>query len=604
VLFQNWADTAAPPDAYSLSLAVVPGASAGNAGVVGPDGVVPAGEPYGIRVTWDELAMEAGDLWYGTAVLGSSPATPGDIGSFPVDIHRVADDVTKVASVDAAAAGDTISYAVTVQPNVTPEDLTYTITDTVPDGLTIDASSVTGGGVVNGQTITWEIDVPTPVGVVGDYVVSTPATSTQCADNAGFLDLAGLGIPFAPLDGDTVSASAFAAVGPFEHYGQEFASLTVAEDGIVTVQGGYGGEPWFSQVIPNEDLPNGVFAPLWGDLELSLANNRGMRLAQSVGGGFAVIQWDDPFEYNGEANTSAGPSVGKFQAWIYNSVSESRPEMTFDYGTIGDLPPSATIGTENLLGTLATAALNLGDPSTTLTAGGSICLDYDGPTFDPITVEYDVTVADNAFTGTYTNAAVHDTSDPFAEPATASDSVSVSGVPNPTPFQDVNGNMFIGDIEWAYEQGITFGCSSDPPLFCPKAPVTREQMASFLVRALDLPPPSDDYFFDDEGSIHEADINSLFEANITTGCGKFQYCPTMVVPREQMASFLVRGFEIAGPATGEHFTDDEASVHEGDINILFEAGVTTGCGGTNFCPSNPVTREQMVAFIHRAYVLD
>ncbi len=603
VLIQNWADTTAPPDAYTLATAAVPGTSSGNAGVVGPDGVVAAGEPYDIRVTWDELAMEAGDVWYGTAILGSSPATPGDIGSFPVDIHRLADDVTKAASVDTAGAGDTISYEITVQPNSTPEDLTYTIVDTVPAGLTIDESSVTGGGVVAGQTITWEIEVPTPVGVVGDYVLSTPATSTQCADWSGFLDLSGPPFNFPPnpaFDGDTISATAFTSVGPFEHYGQDFANLTVAEDGIATVTGGYGGAPWVAQAIPNANLPSGVFAPLWSDLEASVADDRGIILAS--GAGVAVIQWDNLFEFT--LDDTVGPSVGQFQAWIYTTASDTRPEMTFEYGSIGDLPAFATIGTENILGTLATAAVNAANPSAALTAGGTICLDYDGPSFDPITVEYDVTVADNAFTGTYTNAAVHTTDDPFAEPATASDSVSVDGVPNPTPFEDVNGNIFLDDIEWAYQEGITFGCSTDPPLFCPKAPVTRGQMASFLVRALDLPPPTGDYFFDDEGSIHEGDINSLFEANITTGCGKFNYCPNLVVPREQMASFLVRGFDIPGPATGDHFTDDEASLHEGDINILFEVGVTTGCGGTNFCPSNPVTREQMVAFIHRAYDLE
>ena len=345
-----------------------------------------------------------------------------------------------------------------------------------------------------------------------------------------------------------------------------------------------------------------MFAPLWSDLELSVANGRGMRLAQIASLGVAVIEWDSLFEFTGDA--TVGPSVGKFQAWIYNTVEDFRPEMTFEYGSIGALPGNATIGIENILGTLATAAVNAGDPSTEIEAGGTICLDYEGLSFDPITVGYDVTVAENAFTGTYTNAAVHMTDDPFAEPATASDSVVVDGVPNPTPFQDVNGNPFLADIEWAYQEGITFGCSTDPPLFCPKTPVTREQMASFLVRALDLPPPTDDYFFDDESSPHEADINSLFEAHITTGCAKFSYCPTQIVPREQMASFLVRGFHIAGPPTGDHFTDDESSIHEADINILFEAGVTTGCGGTNYCPSDPVTREQMVAFLHRASLLE
>src|SRR5690606_25243447 len=128
---------------------------------------------------------------------------------------------------------------------------------------------------------------------VGSYVSSTPATSQQCADWSGFLDLGALGIGFAGLDGDTTAANAFSAIGPFEHYGQLFSNLVVAEDGLITVAGGYGGSPWVPQVLPNPAPPSGVMAPLWSDLELSLANDRGMRLAQSTADGVAVIQWDD-----------------------------------------------------------------------------------------------------------------------------------------------------------------------------------------------------------------------------------------------------------------------------------------------------------------------
>jgi hypothetical protein len=41
-------------------------------------------------------------------------------------------------------------------------------------------------------------------------------------------------------------------------------------------------------------------------------------------------------------------------------------------------------------------------------------------------------------------------------------------------------------------------------------------------------------------------------------------------------------------------------MHQGDINAIAAAGVTFGCGGTAYCPLGIVTREQMVAFIHRA----
>ncbi len=426
VLIQNWEASDADTDTYTLATGVVPGDSLGNAGLDGPDGPVDVGVPYDIRFHWDLPAGEAGDLWYGTAALGSSPGSPGDIGSFPVTLHREDDDVTKTASVSTADPGDTVHYDVTLQPNVTPGDLVYTIVDTVPDGLTVDPASVTGGGVVDGQTISWEVPAPSPFLVTGSYVASTPATNPQCATWSGFIDLAlpPASIPLNPgLDGDTTAANAFANVGPFELYGQEFPNLVVAEDGLVTVAGGYGGEPWVPQAIPSDDVPNGVLAPLWSDLELSVADGSGMRLATVAALGAAVVQWDNAFEFTGD--DSVGPSVGRFQAWIYNTVDDSRPEATFEYGDLGDLPALATIGVEDVLGELATSVVSAGDPGAVLTEGGTICLDFEGPSFDPITVGYDATVDAGTLPGTYTNQLVHVTDDPYAEPVTIGAAVEV-----------------------------------------------------------------------------------------------------------------------------------------------------------------------------------
>ena len=66
-------------------------------------------------------------------------------------------------------------------------------------------------------------------------------------------------------------------------------------------------------------------------------------------------------------------------------------------------------------------------------------------------------------------------------------------------------------------------------------------MASFLARALDLPAATSDYFGDDAGSLHEADINRIATAGISNGCQPGLYCPTSPVTREQMAAFLHRG---------------------------------------------------------------
>jgi hypothetical protein len=167
------------------------------------------------------------------------------------------------------------------------------------------------------------------------------------------------------------------------------------------------------------------------------------------------------------------------------------------------------------------------------------------------------------------------------------------------PFTDIWGLTFEDDIIWLWQEGITSGCSAT--LYCPNAPVSRGQMASFLARALGLPASATDYFTDDEGSSHEADINRVAKAGITTGCAAGEYCPLANVSREQMASFLVRALDLVDGASVDYFTDDDSSTHEPNINRLRHAGLTTGCTATTFCPKANVTRGQMAAFLRRGF---
>jgi hypothetical protein len=163
---------------------------------------------------------------------------------------------------------------------------------------------------------------------------------------------------------------------------------------------------------------------------------------------------------------------------------------------------------------------------------------------------------------------------------------------------DWSGSQFAGDIAWAFASGITTGCA--PDFFCPNDAVTRQQMASFLARARGLPDPIGDYFVDDAGSIHEADINEVYEAVIAFGCGPYLFCPSHAITREQMASFLARALALRDPI-GDYFVDDNGSPHEPDVNRLYEAGIAFGCGAFLYCPTAPVTRGQMAAFLHRAF---
>ena len=180
----------------------------------------------------------------------------------------------------------------------------------------------------------------------------------------------------------------------------------------------------------------------------------------------------------------------------------------------------------------------------------------------------------------------------------------ITTVTDPPGFDDIVGHLFEGDIEWAAEEGITKGCN--PPantLFCPDDPVSREVMAAFINRALDLPAASQDYFTDDDGSIFEDDINRMAEAGITTGCGGPLFCPKDIVDRGQMAAFIVRALGLTDNGGGDLFIDDDNSIFENDIDRLATADITRGCNpptNNKYCPDLDVTRGAMTAFLHRA----
>ena len=164
---------------------------------------------------------------------------------------------------------------------------------------------------------------------------------------------------------------------------------------------------------------------------------------------------------------------------------------------------------------------------------------------------------------------------------------------------DVAGTTHEQAILRVIEEGIATGY--DDGTFGPGDPVTRAQMATFLTRALALAASGQQPFADVEvGSTHDLSIRALVEAGVTGGCDEGAYCPAGVVTRDQMASFLTRALalEASGP---QRFTDVvEGSAHDASIRALVEAGITSGCGEDAYCPRDPVTRGQMAAFLVRA----
>jgi hypothetical protein len=97
-------------------------------------------------------------------------------------------------------------------------------------------------------------------------------------------------------------------------------------------------------------------------------------------------------------------------------------------------------------------------------------------------------------------------------------------------------------------RGITAGCGGGN--YCPDPIVDRGTMAYFLLATLGVPAPTTctGVFSDVPCNVWYAPwVEELYRRGITAGCGGGQYCPTSPVSRAEMAVFLVRTFGVPFP---------------------------------------------------------
>lgn len=283
-----------------------------------------------------------------------------------------------------------MTFTIEVTPNVLPEDLGYTLTDTIPEGLTYVEGSVTGGATVNGNTLSWSGVMPVPALT---YNVSTSLTDPLCDTGfGGYVDLEQFGIlTQAGITGDTFAFTAFSSGNPVNFYGIDYtAGISFTDDGfaIFDVANNYGSAPWVTQAIPNIDVPNNVAASMWYDFEIfyDAALNHGVSLP-TAGSNITLIEYDDIQPFGG------GPTMGDMEIVTYCAVDDSPGayEIIFAYDNLNVLPPLATIGLEDAAGLNAVAYLNSGDPSSVLSNGLMVCFDLQGAG-TPTKITYQATV--------------------------------------------------------------------------------------------------------------------------------------------------------------------------------------------------------------------
>jgi hypothetical protein len=179
-------------------------------------------------------------------------------------------------------------------------------------------------------------------------------------------------------------------------------------------------------------------------------------------------------------------------------------------------------------------------------------------------------------------------------------------------FADVpRSNAFYRFVETLLHHFVTAGCTATE--YCPLTPTTREQMAVFVVVARDAagdpPPECATPMFNDvpASSGYCRWIEELARSGVVTGCGGGNFCPSASISREEMAVFTLRTLDpalVPPLCATPMFADVPASSPFCRwIEELARRGVVTGCGGGNYCPTAPVTREQMAVFISGTFGL-
>ncbi len=175
-------------------------------------------------------------------------------------------------------------------------------------------------------------------------------------------------------------------------------------------------------------------------------------------------------------------------------------------------------------------------------------------------------------------------------------------------------NIFHDAVNTAARNGISNGCGGGN--YCPASPVTRGQMAVFLLRSKygaghEPPAATGTVFVDVDGSRpFDPWIEELGSLGITGGCGGGAYCPDAPVTRAQMAVFLLKtrlGSDYEPPAPDGIFADVPiGSFADAWIEELHGRSITTGCSTSplQFCPDNANTLGQMAVFLVKTFELE
>ena len=176
-------------------------------------------------------------------------------------------------------------------------------------------------------------------------------------------------------------------------------------------------------------------------------------------------------------------------------------------------------------------------------------------------------------------------------------------------------SMHAPAITWAHMQGIVSnGCSRSPAKFCPASPASRAVTAAYVLREYHgdpeggptryVPAALENQFAD----VAREDwywriVNDFKNAGFAAGCAA-GFCPTQPVTRSQLAAFLVRschGPDFTPPRPDQGGYSDVPPEHA-FARWIYQAErdrTMVGCGQERFCPNAAVARGPLMTMLRR-----
>jgi len=189
------------------------------------------------------------------------------------------------------------------------------------------------------------------------------------------------------------------------------------------------------------------------------------------------------------------------------------------------------------------------------------------------------------------------------------------------PFTDMRGGEWYAEaVNALAERGVLF--PDGDGAFRPADPITRGELAAYLDRILGLRGSTAFPFIDvTKFDWYAGAVAALYEAGLTAGTSPTTYSPELPVSRQQAAAFIVRAvtylhdreprpdvdLSLPGAEAGLWLTGFRdrlfiAPGHAASVANAFRLGIMQGAADGWFYPALTLTRAQMAAMLYRAFL--